>query len=71
MPPERRLAGTCGIEAKLGSFSAMRSLLLSIRENLHPLIYIRKFPLARRILRVVDGPVWLTIPGVGFRAGSA
>jgi FkbM family methyltransferase len=45
----------------------MRNPLRKIRERFHPLYYTRKSAIGRLALRLVDLPVWLSIPGVSFK----
>jgi hypothetical protein len=41
-------------------------LLRYVREHFHPLFYLRKWPLGSLAIRLLDRPVWLSIPGVNF-----
>jgi FkbM family methyltransferase len=43
------------------------TVLRAIRERFHPMFHIRKLSLARRGIKVLDGPVWLSIPQINFR----
>ena len=45
----------------------MRNPLQQLRERFHPLYYMRKSAIGRSAIRLVDKPVWLSIPGVGFK----
>ena len=45
----------------------MRNPLQQLRERFHPLYYMRKSAVGRSAIRMVDKPVWLSIPGVGFK----
>ena len=38
-----------------------------LRERFHPLYYARKSAVGRFVLRLVDLPVWLSIPAISFR----
>jgi len=38
-----------------------------IRERLHPLYHLRRHPLSRLLLSVIDIPVWAKLPGVGWK----
>jgi FkbM family methyltransferase len=46
---------------------SMRNPLRQLRERFHPLFYIRKSSLGRRLIRLFDMPVWLSVPGVHFK----
>jgi FkbM family methyltransferase len=41
--------------------------LQQLRERFHPLYYARKSAVGRFVIRLVDLPVWLSIPDVGFK----
>lgn len=45
----------------------MRALIRTIRERYHPLYYARKSRLGRSVIRRLDRPAWLSLPGVRFR----
>src|SRR5271168_4752232 len=45
----------------------MRRYFLTIREKFHPLFYARKFALGRYVIRLVDRPIWMSIPEVHFK----
>jgi FkbM family methyltransferase len=42
-------------------------LLRYVREQFHPLFYLRKWPIGRLAIRILDRPVWLSIPNVNFQ----
>jgi FkbM family methyltransferase len=45
----------------------MRNIVRTVRETFHPLFYLRKLPLARATIRLLDRPVWMRVPGVSFK----
>jgi FkbM family methyltransferase len=47
--------------------SSIRNPLQQLRERFHPLFYARKSPVGRFVIRMVDLPVWLSIPHVSFK----
>ena len=45
----------------------MTSPILAIRRRFHPLYYLRKSSLGRTAIRLLDSPVWISIPRVTFK----
>lgn len=45
----------------------MRTYIRNFREQFHPLFYARKHPVGRKIIHVLDRPVWMRIPEVSFK----
>lgn len=45
----------------------MRSLLGAIRRRFKPFFHARKYAAVRSLVKLVDAPVWLHIPGVEFK----
>ena len=46
---------------------SLRNSLQQLRERFHPLYYIRKSGAGRSAIRLIDRPVWLSVPGVAFK----
>jgi FkbM family methyltransferase len=46
---------------------SIRNPLRQLRERFHPLFYMRKSTVGRSMIRLVDMPVWLSVPGVSFK----
>lgn len=44
----------------------MKTVIRAIRERFHPLFHLRRSALGRFLIRLVDRPGWLSIPGVKF-----
>jgi FkbM family methyltransferase len=45
----------------------MNKSLRYVREQFHPLFYLRKWPVCRLAIKALDSPVWLSIPNVRFQ----
>lgn len=45
----------------------MNDYLYRFRERFHPLNYLRRYAFGRRVLRAMDIPVWIKLPGVAWK----
>lgn len=46
---------------------SLRNPVRRFRERFHPLYYMRKSAFGRSAIRLVDKPVWLSVPGISFK----
>ena len=45
----------------------MNGCLYGLRDRFHPLNRLRRHSFSRKVLRIMDIPVWTKLPGVGWK----